>query len=237
MKNNAFILILTCLLYACTTEKKELPITEIAPKSETQDVIMVEQEQQVKISLDDLADTSFLFLEDVSDDFTYDMRYATTNNFLDTAIYACNKCMIRKKVALALVKAQKLFKESGYSIKFFDCYRPLDVQKKMWKTFPDRRYVANPKHGSVHNRGGAVDITLESLTGEQLDMGTSFDHFGKEAHHDYAALSDTVIQNRLFLVETMKKAGFRPIRTEWWHYNYGGAKHYPISNVTTKCDD
>lgn len=69
--------------------------------------------------------------------------------------------------------------DKGFKIKFFDCYRPNDVQYKMWAIVPNPQYVANPVKGSIHNKGGAVDITLTTLDGEELDMGTDFDFFGK----------------------------------------------------------
>ena len=106
----------------------------------------------------------------------------------------------------------------------------------MWEVLPDGRYVANPKNGSIHNRGGAVDITLIDMEGNKLDMGTDFDHFGEEAHHAYTKLSEVVIANRKLLNEGMQKFGFTPIRTEWWHYNFGNSKKYPVSNFKVKCN-
>lgn len=178
---------------------------------------------------------SFVYLEELSDGFAYDMRYATDNNFLKQKVYECDKCVIRTEVAQALLKANEGFKKLGYKIKFFDCYRPLDVQKKMWEVFPNPKYVANPQYGSIHNRGGAVDITLENEDGQELDMGTGFDHFGEEAHHAYQNLSPEVLKNRKLLKEGMESAGFSPIRTEWWHYNYGPSKKYEVSNFSVEC--
>lgn len=183
-----------------------------------------------------LSDTSFLFLATLSGDFVYDMKYATTDNFLKTRVYSCDQCLIRKEVAEGLIKANNLLMQRGYRIKLFDCYRPLSIQKKMWEVLPDSKYVANPKYGSVHNRGGAVDITMVDRNGDELAMGTSFDHFGVEAHHSYNKLPDTVIANRRLLKESMEAAGFTAIDTEWWHYNYGTSGNYPVSDFETKCD-
>lgn len=180
-------------------------------------------------------DTSMVVLQEYSDLFAFDMKYATANNFLKEKVYECDNCLLRFKVVKALIPAAKKFALRGMKIKFFDCTRPVEVQKKMWQIMPDGRYVANPyKSGSIHNRGAAVDITLIDSLGNELDMGTEFDHFGEEAHHAYSNLSDTVIANRTYLKETMQFAGFNPIRTEWWHYNYGGEK-YKISSVPL-CD-
>jgi zinc D-Ala-D-Ala dipeptidase len=185
---------------------------------------------------DDQGQDEFVKLATLDSTFQYDMRYATSNNFLKEKVYECDDCLIRKEVALSLIDANNYFKSKGYRIKFFDCYRPLDVQKKMWKVLPNPTYVANPESGSIHNRGGAVDITLVKLTGEELDMGTGFDHFGKEAHHAYEDLSAEVLANRKLLKDGMSKSGFTPIRSEWWHYNFGTAKKYDVSNFQVECE-
>ncbi len=178
----------------------------------------------------------FIKLKEMDESFVYDMRYATNNNFLKKKVYSCDDCVIRKEVAKSLIKANDEFKKQGYRIKFYDCYRPLDVQKIMWEVYPDARYVANPATGSIHNRGGAVDITLVDAKGIELDMGTDFDHFGKEAHHAYTQLDSAVLANRKLLKQGMELHGFSAIRTEWWHYNFGEAKKYPVSNFKVECD-
>jgi zinc D-Ala-D-Ala dipeptidase len=140
-------------------------------------------------------------------------------------------------VVKALLKASPLFEEKGYKIKFFDCFRPLYIQKRMWDIKPDSRYVANPnKSGSIHNRGAAVDITLIDKDGKELDMGTQFDHFGEEAHHAYTKLPDTVSSNRILLKEIMEKSGFKAQNSEWWHYSYIGSGQFPLSNEAIRCD-
>lgn len=179
---------------------------------------------------------NFVRLEDLDTTFRYDMRYATANNFLKEKVYECEDCVIRKEVGLALIEANNYFKSLGYRIKFYDCYRPLDVQKKMWEVFPNATYVANPTYGSIHNRGGAVDITLVNEMNEELDMGTDFDHFGEEARHAYQNLSPEVLANRKLLKEGMIKHGFAPIKSEWWHYNFGSAKKYEVSNFQVECN-
>ena len=177
----------------------------------------------------------FVRLQDLDTTFRYDMRYATANNFLKEKVYDCADCVIRREVAEALIKANEYFKSKGYCIVLYDCYRPLDVQKKMWKVLPDSRYVADPARGSIHNRGGAVDLTLADADGVALDMGTDFDHFGEEAHQDYTKLPAQVLNNRQLLKEGMMKNGFSPIDTEWWHYNFVTTKRYEVSNFKTSC--
>ena len=187
-------------------------------------------------SLEGLADTLFVRLADYSDDFVYDLRYATENNFLKAKVYDCAECYTRVKTARALLLANKEFMDKGFKIKFFDCYRPNDVQYKMWAIVPNPQYVANPVKGSIHNKGGAVDITLVTLEGKELDMGTDFDFFGKRAYHDNLDLPKNILDNRLLLKETMEKYGFWSIRTEWWHYNLGTASNDKVANFKWDCD-
>ncbi len=186
-------------------------------------------------SLENVADSTFIRLADYSDGFAYEMRYATTNNFLKAKVYDCAECYTRAKTARALLLANADFKEQGYKIKFFDCYRPNDVQYKMWAIVPNPQYVANPVKGSIHNKGGAVDITLVTLADEAVDMGTDFDFFGKRAYHDNLDLENDVLNHRKILKETMEKYGFWSIRTEWWHYNLSSASNDAIANFKWSC--
>lgn len=181
-------------------------------------------------------DTTFVNLKDYSSDFVYDMKYATEDNFLKAKVYDCAECYLRLKTVSALVEANKEFIKKGYRIKLFDCYRPLDIQKKMWKIVSNPQYVADPAKGSIHNRGGAVDITLVDTTGKELDMGTAFDFFGVEASHSYTKLSDTVKQNRILLKRAMEAANFNSFDSEWWHYNLKMGLNDKVSNVKWDCD-
>lgn len=181
-------------------------------------------------------DTTFVNLQDYSQDFAYDMKYATSDNFLKAKVYDCAECYLRLKTVTALIDANKKFRKKGYRIKIFDCYRPLDIQKKMWAIVSDPQYVANPAKGSIHNRGGAVDITLVDLQGAELEMGTSFDFFGKEAAHNYKNLSNKVKRNRKLLKSVMISSGFNPFDSEWWHYNLKSGLKDNVSNVKWNCN-
>lgn len=186
-------------------------------------------------SLESLPDTTFIRLADYSDAFAYDLRYATDNNFLGEVVYPCGECYTRVKTARALLAANADFRKQGLRIRFFDCYRPNSVQYKMWELVPNPQYVANPEKGSIHNKGGAVDITLETLEGKPLEMGTDFDFFGPKAHHDHTNLPEAVLENRKILKETMESHGFLSIRTEWWHYNLRAAVNDPVDNFQWPC--
>jgi D-alanyl-D-alanine dipeptidase len=181
-------------------------------------------------------DTAFVNLKDYSQDFVYDMKYATSDNFLKAKVYDCAECFLRLKTAQALIEANKAFIKQGYKIKIFDCYRPLNIQKKMWKIVSNPEYVANPSKGSIHNRGGAIDITLVDNNGKELEMGTPFDFFGKEASHNYADLSKEIMRNRLLLKRIMTESNFNSFDSEWWHYNLKSGLNDKISNLKWKCD-
>lgn len=100
----------------------------------------------------------------------------------------------------------------------------------MWQVYPNASYVARPETGSIHNRGAAVDVTLVTLKGDSVDMGTPFDYFGREAHQTFTDLPQKVLDNRMLLRQTMAQFGFMHISTEWWHYSYRGASGYPIAD-------
>ncbi|TDT40467.1 D-alanyl-D-alanine dipeptidase [Maribacter spongiicola] len=226
-------------LVGCKTEtSKKETITEKEPvgQIEVDSIIEPKVEKPVFKSLEGVADTTFVRLADYSDGFAYDLRYATDNNFLKEQVYDCGECYTRAKTVKALLKANEEFKKHGVKIKFYDCYRPNSVQYKMWKIVPNPQYVANPVKGSIHNKGGAVDITLVTLDGDEVKMPSDFDFFGKRAYHDNFDLPQEILDNRKLLKETMEKFGFWSTRTEWWHYNLQGASHDPIANFKWDCE-
>lgn len=169
-------------------------------------------------------------------DFVLDIRYATENNFVEEQIYECGKCLLRKEAAEALLRVHKKFKKLRYRIKLFDCYRPHPAQQKLWDKVPNPSYVTPPWKGSNHNKGLAVDLTLVDEDGDELEMGSGYDFFGKEAHHDHMDHPEHILANRSLLKNTLKEEGFTSIRTEWWHYNYYGVK-YPVSDMEWECPE
>lgn len=178
----------------------------------------------------------FLNILSLDSTFILDIKYATEENFTNQVMYDCGKCYLKEEVAKALVKAHQFLKNQGLRIKLFDCYRPQSVQYKLWEAVPDPHYVARPHIGSVHNRGGAVDLTLTLLSGFELAMGTEYDYFGEKAHHAYQKLPKNVLIHRQLLKQTMIEFGFSPIRTEWWHYDFKGSKNYPVVDIPWDCE-
>jgi D-alanyl-D-alanine dipeptidase len=184
----------------------------------------------------EITDTVFVNLKDFSKDFIYDMKYATDDNFLKAKVYDCAECFLRYKTVKALIAANNDFIKKGYKIKLYDCYRPLSIQQKMWEIVSNPEYVADPKKGSIHNRGGAVDISLVDLNGKEVDMGTSFDFFGKEASHNYTEFSKKILSNRKFLKKGMINNGFNSFDSEWWHYNLKTGLKDKVSNQNWNCE-
>lgn len=168
--------------------------------------------------------------------FILDLKYASTDNFTKKQIYDCARCYMRPEAAEQLRLIRDELKEKyGYGIRIFDCYRPGPYQQRLWDIVPDPNYVTPPNKGSMHSRGLAIDLTLTDKSGRDLDMGTPFDFFGKEAHHGYAAHTDTVKRHRWILRSTMEKYGFGSIRTEWWHYSFKN-KSYALDQWVWPCE-
>jgi zinc D-Ala-D-Ala dipeptidase len=163
-----------------------------------------------------------------------DLKYKRTDNFTKQRLYpATNATYLRHKAALALAAVQKELKTQHLGLKIFDAYRPYSITEKMWELVKDERYAADPKKGSGHNRGIAVDLTLIDLkTGKELNMGTGFDDFTDAAHHDFMALPKEVLQNRLLLKNMMEANGFKALETEWWHYALPDAKEYELLDLS-----
>ncbi|HTR81579.1 MAG TPA: M15 family metallopeptidase [Bacteroidota bacterium] len=166
-------------------------------------------------SPDDLVD-----VRSINRSIALDIRYATKNNFTHHKLYPVARCMLRRVVAESLSAVQKELQRRGLGLKVYDGYRPLSIQKKLWRAVPDDRYVANPKKGSRHNRGAAVDLTIVDSRGKELAMPTPFDDFTVRAHTDYRNLPPAVLKNRALLEQVMVRHGFLTMRTEWWHFDF-----------------
>lgn len=236
MKNIAFLI---CVFFfvACenTAEQKPLAVkisdTLTATKITAPKVIPPPQ-----VVVPDYDTSEWVELISLDSMIILDLKYATTDNFVNEQLYDCARCFLRHEAAERLVKVHKTLLNNGLRFKLFDCYRPLPVQQRLWDKFQNASYVTPPSKGSMHNRGLAVDLTITDSLGQELDMGTPFDYFGKEAHHTYTAFSDTVLANRSLLKSMMGIADFRSIRTEWWHYSYS-KKMYGLSEMEWECSE
>lgn len=162
---------------------------------------------------------------------TLDIRYATKNNFTHTKVYPEARCCLRRPVAESLARVQSSLKMRGLRLKVFDCYRPLSVQKKFWELVPDEKYVADPKKGSRHNRGAAVDVTLVDSTGQEVEMPSGYDDFSEKAHRNFQRASKISKANRALLEKAMEREGFLGFETEWWHFDHKDWQNYPIEDI------
>lgn len=163
-----------------------------------------------------------------------DLMYARADNFVGEVMYTdLGKAYLHPKAAKALVAASEELRKrhSGYRLKVCDAARPMSAQRRMYRTVRGTAkapYVSNPaRGGGLHNYGMAVDVTIVDENGEELPMGTKVDYLGKKANIDREielvkrnAISESERQNRLLLREVMVKAGFLPLRSEWWHFNF-----------------
>lgn len=178
-----------------------------------------------------VGDFDFVDIEKICPSIQLNLIYATKNNFTKEIQYPIAKCYLRRKVALKLAKVQVELEKLRLGLKIFDGYRPHSVTKKFWELLPDPRYIADPKEGSKHNRGAAVDVTLIDFDGHELEMPTAIDELSKKAHRDYDKLPQHVIANRQLLEDVMMNGGFSPIDTEWWHFDDHEWKKYPIEDI------
>lgn len=191
-------------------------------------------EHDTTIDILSVLDSGWIDLKQLDSSFSIDIRYATMNNFVGIRMYPCGRCILKWEVGQALLRVQQELKQKGLGLKLFDCYRPWSVQKALWQKMPDARYVTRPEKGSMHNRGAAVDLTIIDESGNELDMGTAYDFFGEEAYHTFTEHDSKVMHNRALLKSLMEAAGFKPIRTEWWHYSYQ-EKMFPLIDYHWPC--
>ncbi len=242
-RRNILIILFILFFWSCNNNNSKI-------KSNKVERIIIKKDSAnefnaIKTDKKDLADTSDIQFKDsdllnitlFSDQFVIKMRYATKDNFLDTVLYPCAKCLLRFEVIKDLMKAESEFEEKGFYIKIYDCYRPFDVQKLMWEKLPVRGLVADPYNGgSRHNRGTAVDVSLVDSAGKELDFGTPHDDFSKKAKTFFQNLPDTVKANRMYLREVMQKHHFKGINSEWWHFSHNCGTKYKVSNRKFNCD-
>lgn len=161
-----------------------------------------------------------------------DIRYATTNNFMKLAVYKQARAFARRPVVMQLKKVQAVLARKGYALKIYDAYRPYTATKILYQKASNKNFVANPKTGSRHNRGCAIDLTLISLkTGKELQMPTSYDSFSALAAANYQQLPPTALKNRNLLIQVMQAHGFRVLSNEWWHFDFQGYKTYDLLDI------
>lgn len=159
-----------------------------------------------------------------------DIAYATSNNFTGRPVYARAACFLVEEAADKLRHASALAAQTGLRLKVFDGFRPSEAQWTLWQHTPDPEFLADPRRGSPHSMGAAVDLTLlDAATGTELEMGTGFDAMVPQSHHGVLDVSADAQRNRALLLGIMTAAGFDFFRNEWWHYQLFNARaRYPV---------
>lgn len=160
------------------------------------------------------------------------IAYATADNFTGQPVYARAGCYLHPEAAAALGRAITLAAALNLRFKIFDAYRPSEAQWKLWEHTPDPDFLADPRRGSAHSRGAAVDLTLIDADGRELDMGTKFDAFTPLSHHANTEISAAAQRNRFLLLGLMTAAGWDFYRNEWWHYQLFQPRRLPLLSDT-----
>ena len=205
--------------------------------------------------------SGFVLLSDAVPDAILEIRYYSTYNFVGKRIAGYEEpiALITKEVAIKLKEVSDELIEKGYRLKIYDAYRPqmaannfVDWAKdandtKMKKYFYpnlDKEVLFSQMYimeYSGHTRGSTVDLTLFDMnTEKEVDMGGTFDYFGRESHPDYKGITDEQYNNRMILRDAMMSHGFKPLETEWWHFTLEDEPYkdiyfnFPISKSSIK---
>ncbi|MFB7468659.1 M15 family metallopeptidase [Streptomyces sp. NPDC056224] len=189
------------------------------------------------------APPGFAALREVDPSIRQDMRYAGSRNFTGGVVdgYEEPVCLLARPAAEALRRAQRVLLRRGYSLRVYDCYRPQRAVDRFvrWAREPDgpgdraakaefyphvernrlipEGYIAEK---SGHSRGSTVDVTLEDLSGREVDMGTAFDFFDPLSHTDDPRIAGGARAGRRLLGRALGEQGFVNLPEEWWHFTF-----------------
>ena len=158
-------------------------------------------------------------------DAIVDLRYATANNFVGVQLYPADaRCLVHESLAPGLATAAAALRAQGFTVVFWDCYRPHEVQVRMFAAVPDPAWVAKPgPYSRSHETGRSVDVTLAE-GGRLVDMGTGFDDFSPRATaYATEGVSALAQANRARLRNAMAAGGLTVYSGEWWHFDGPGA--------------
>lgn len=156
------------------------------------------------------------------------LAYATPENFTGKPVYKNAHCFLHPAAAEKLEHACELAARQGLHFLIFDALRPSEAQWALWNHTPDPDFLADPRRGSPHSRGVAVDLTLVDQDGHALDMGTAFDAFTPRSFHGNGEIPIAAQKNRLLLLGIMSTAGWDFYSKEWWHYQLFEPRSYPL---------
>ncbi|MAF50223.1 MAG: D-alanyl-D-alanine dipeptidase [Rhodospirillales bacterium] len=157
-----------------------------------------------------------------------ELAYAGADNFTGAPVYGRAACYLHAEAEALLQSAVELARRIGLGIRIYDAFRPSEAQWVLWAHTPDPEFLADPRRGSPHSRGAAVDLTLIDGGGRPLPMGTGFDAFTPLSHHGNTDISAEAQRNRAILIGLMTTAGWDFYRNEWWHYQLFDARRLPL---------
>lgn len=163
-----------------------------------------------------------------------DIRYATSNNLVGRPVYTEARAFLQNDAALALKSVNQTLRPLGFGVLVFDGYRPWSVTKLFWDitSKENKQFVADPRKGSKHNRGCAVDLSLFDLnTGKEIEMTGAYDEMTERSYPDYKGGTEKQRAMRDLLRKHMEAAGFQIYEFEWWHYDYKDWQKYRIGNI------
>ena len=230
--------IITCsFVLSCLTKKQAETTQKVDSNIAKKDIVATITSKPVIPEIEQrMISQGLVDIQTLDSTIMVELKYSTTDNFVHTDVYGdLTRAYMQTKPAQMLAKANYFLKEKypNYRLLVYDAARPLTVQHTFWNLLdsipPKKRedFVANPKDGSIHNFGSAVDLTVYDLaTKKPLEMGTSYDFFGDLAYPRLEAfmlrnkkLTQEQLNNRLILRNAMEKAGYERIESEWWHFN------------------
>lgn len=204
-----FLLLMSVsILHSCATK---LPI-EKGTFKETQLVELIKLDSTIKL----------------------DIRYATKNNFVGQPVYKEARAFLQKDAAEALKRVNAKIHILGYGLLVFDGYRPWDVTKLFYDVTSkeNKKFVADPKEGSRHNRGCAIDVSLYDLvTKKEIIMPGAYDEMTDRSYFDYNGGTEEQRKTRDLLIAAMQEEGFTVYKYEWWHFDYRDWQQYRITNM------
>ena len=184
-----------------------------------------------------MVDRGLVDIQKVDPEILVELKYSTTDNFIGRDVYGeLTRAYLQPEMAKRLAKANAILRKEkpGYHLLVYDAARPNSAQYDLWNALdhlkiPARsktQYVADPKIGSNHNFGCAIDLTVVDENGKPLDMGTKFDFFGPPGLSTFRAgnaqkrkTDGPTSRNRQLLRKVMTQVGFKVNTTEWWHFD------------------
>lgn len=214
-------------------KRREVSTPRIKPANDVRKLLTQAATEKPPIFEGNFQKSELVDLATIDHTFHFDVRYAGTNNFLGVPFYNDAKVFLQKPAAEALRRVSENLRPLGYGLRIFDGYRPWSITKVFWEATPAkfRAFVADPKKGSRHNRGAAVDLTLYELaTGNEIEMPGKYDEMSDRSYVTYPGGTDRQRWHRDLLREAMESEGFRALHNEWWHYDHELWRDYPILN-------